>query len=176
MDYYRFSISWTRVLPTGDLSNVNEKGIEYYDNLIRKLLQYGIEPMVTMYHWDLPLPLAKLGGFTNPSIVDYFEAYAKLLFERFGDRVKIWTTFNEPANFCGGDGIGAALPPANYGVGDYQCVHNVLKAHATVYHMYKDSFYERFKGRIGIVLNTPFYYPDNGDTMAADRGLQFSVC
>lgn len=100
MDSYRFSISWARVLPKGDIANVNEEGIEYYNKLIDSLLEHNIEPMVTMYHYDLPLRLQQIGGFSNALIVDYFEAYAKLLFERFGNRVRYWITFNEPYIIC----------------------------------------------------------------------------
>lgn len=87
MNFYRFSIAWSRVLPNGDISSINEKGIEYYNRLINLLLENGIEPMVTMYHYDLPNELQKFGGLTNPIFVSFFEAYANLLFERFGDRV-----------------------------------------------------------------------------------------
>lgn len=100
MNHYRFSISWPRVLPNGDVSNVNEKGIKYYNKLINELRKHNIEPMITMYHVDLPLKLQDLGGFANAMIVDYFKAYANLLFERFGDRVKYWITLNEPSLFC----------------------------------------------------------------------------
>lgn len=87
MKFYRFSIGWSRVLPNGDVSNINEVGIEYYNKLIDKLLENGIEPMVTMYHYDLPHDLQKFGGLTNSIFISYFEAYANLLFSRFGDRV-----------------------------------------------------------------------------------------
>lgn len=100
MNFYRLSISWSRVLPNGDISNVNEKGIEYYNKVIDKLLAMNIEPMVTMYHYDLPQKIQEFGGLTNSIFVSYFEAYANLLFERFGDRVKHWITFNEPYDFC----------------------------------------------------------------------------
>lgn len=100
MNFYRFSISWSRILPTGDIAQVNEKGIQYYDRLINKLIEYKIQPMVTLYHYDLPQNLQKFGGLTNSIIISYFEAYANLLFERFGDRVKYWITFNEPSDFC----------------------------------------------------------------------------
>lgn len=100
MDWYRFSVSWPRILPTGDITNVNEKGIEYYNKIIDNLLEQKIEPMITMYHYDLPLRLQQIGGWSNELIVDYFKAYAKLLFERFGDRVKYWVTFNEPYIIC----------------------------------------------------------------------------
>lgn len=89
MNFYRFSISWSRVLPTGDISSINELGLQYYDDLINELIRNKIEPMVTMYHWDLPQRLQQLGGMPNPIIVDYFEQYAKLLFERYADRVSI---------------------------------------------------------------------------------------
>lgn len=92
MQYYRFSIAWSRVLPDGDISNINENGIKYYDTLISRLIEEGIQPMITMYHYDLPDALQQFGGLTNPIVIDYFEAYANLLFERFGDRVKKWIT------------------------------------------------------------------------------------
>lgn len=178
MNFYRFSISWSRVLPTGDTSIINEKGIEYYNKVIDRLLELNIEPMITMYHYDLPLKLQTFGGFSNEIIIKYFEAYANLLFERFGDRVKYWITFNQPRNFCL-TGYGSSLrPPAmNYkGIGEYLCAHNLLKAHALAYHLYKNSYYDRFKGQIGITLSSEFFYSDTNDTMAVDRAMQFSVC
>lgn len=100
MQFYRFSIAWSRVLPTGDISKINEKGIQYYNRQIDKLIENKLEPMITMYHYDLPQNLQIFGGLTNPIVISYFEAYANLLFERFGNRVKYWITFNEPADFC----------------------------------------------------------------------------
>lgn len=87
MNFYRFSIAWSRLLPTGDISSLNHAGILYYNRLINKLIDNGIEPMVTMYHYDLPQSLAHFGGLTNEVLVDYFETYADLLFNLFGDRV-----------------------------------------------------------------------------------------
>lgn len=75
------------MLPNGDISLKNELGLQYYDNLINELLANNIDPMITMYHWDLPSSLQELGGWTNPIIVDYFVQYAKLLLDRYGDRV-----------------------------------------------------------------------------------------
>ncbi len=91
---YRFSISWARVLPEGE-GKVNEPGIRFYSGLLDELRKYGIEPVVTIYHFDLPLALFEKGGWANRHTVDAFEEYARLLFERFGDRVKYWLTINE---------------------------------------------------------------------------------
>lgn len=122
MDFYRFSIAWPRILPNGDISNVNEKGIDYYNKIIDNLLKHNIQPMVTMYHGDLPQRLQLFGGFTNSIIVEYFTDYARLLFERFGDRVKYWVTFNEPDIFCHGYAISEEAPGTDlHGIGDYLC-------------------------------------------------------
>ena len=91
---YRFSIAWTRILPNG-FGEINEKGIKFYSDLIDELLKYNIEPIVTMYHFDLPNELYKIGGWENPKIVDYFEEYSRILFKNFGNRVKYWLTINE---------------------------------------------------------------------------------
>lgn len=85
---YRFSISWSRILPDGEVHNINQEGIDYYNNLINGLIEAGIQPMVTMYHWDLPLALERnYNGWLNKSMTDYFEDYANLLYDKFGDRV-----------------------------------------------------------------------------------------
>ena len=95
---YRFSVSWSRVMPFGK-GAVNEKGLAFYDRLIDALLAKNIEPMLTLYHWDLPQSLQDLGGWANRSIADWFAGYADLMFERYGDRVKKWVTLNEPYIF-----------------------------------------------------------------------------
>jgi len=92
---FRLSISWSRVLPQGR-GAVNEAGLAFYDRLVDTLLANGIEPFIDLYHWDLPWALAEDGGFNNPGIIDDFAQYARLCFARLGDRVRYWSTINEP--------------------------------------------------------------------------------
>ncbi|KMY22428.1 glycoside hydrolase family 1 protein [Bacillus pumilus] len=91
---YRFSIAWTRIIPNGD-GEINQKGIEFYHSLIDELRRYDIEPIVTMYHFDLPHALQVKGGWSNRATVDAFERYAKVLFQEYGEKVNYWLTINE---------------------------------------------------------------------------------
>lgn len=91
---YRFSIAWARIFPNGT-GEVNQKGIDFYNNLINELLAHNIEPIITMYHFDLPQALQIKGGWSNRETIDAFENFGKTLFERYGDRVKYWLTINE---------------------------------------------------------------------------------
>lgn len=109
--YYRFSISWSRVLPLGTTDKVNPLGVEYYNNLINAMLSNGIKPAVTLYHFDLPQALQDKGGWRNPNIPDIFNDYARFCFKEFGDRVGIWITINEPhEEALDAYGLGAFAP------------------------------------------------------------------
>ena len=93
---FRFSIAWTRIFPTGEEEEPNEAGLAFYDDMINELVKAGIQPLVTINHYDFPLALAKkYNGFADPAVIDLFLKYCRVLFERFGDRVKYWLTFNE---------------------------------------------------------------------------------
>ncbi|XP_049837916.1 myrosinase 1-like [Schistocerca gregaria] len=179
-DVYRFSISWPRILPTGDLDVINQPGIDYYNNLINELLANGIQPMVTMYHWDLPQALQYIGGWTNPLLADYFVEYARVLFENFGDRVKCWVTFDEPAQFVSGYADSRDYAPSQNapGIGDYLAAHTVLRAHGRAYRLYDRKYRAEQNGSVGIVLDIQFAEPavnDSEHRAAADRELQFNA-
>jgi beta-glucosidase len=127
---YRFSTSWSRVLPTG-AGTVNQPGIDFYDRLVDALLDAGVQPLINLFHWDLPQALQDRGGFADPRVVDWFTDYATLLATSLGDRVKDWMTFNEPACFAflgHADGIHAP------GIQDWptaiRVADNQLRAHA----------------------------------------------
>ena len=92
---YRFSIAWTRILPNGT-GDVNQAGIDHYNQVIDTLIAAGIEPIITLYHWDLPQDLDDRGGWRNRKSVEWFTVYAETVFKAFGDRVHNWITFNEP--------------------------------------------------------------------------------
>jgi 6-phospho-beta-glucosidase len=92
---YRTSISWSRIFPDGE-GEVNEEGLQFYDDLFDEMLASGIQPVITLYHFDLPLALAeKYNGFASREVVDLFDRYARTVFKRYGHKVKYWLTFNE---------------------------------------------------------------------------------
>lgn len=150
VNFYRFSISWSRILPTGYPDQINKAGIEYYKNLIDELKANNIEPFVTLYHWDLPQPLQDIGGWMNEKLVDIFADYARTLFTLLGDDVKYWMTFNEPRQICyEGYGLGLKAPAVKLpGIGPYRCAHVLIKAHAKAYHIYQDNFKEKQGGEV----------------------------
>lgn len=129
---YRTSISWTRIIPDG-VGEVNEEGLKFYDDLFDELLANGIEPVVTLYHFDLPQPLyEKYNGFASRKVVDLFEKYVKVVFERFKGKVKYWISFNEqslliPCIYF----WGVKIPEGEKKEAlTFQVLHNVFVAHA----------------------------------------------
>ncbi|XP_050546381.1 myrosinase 1-like [Daktulosphaira vitifoliae] len=180
LNFYRFSISWTRIAPTGEMHKLNPKGIDYYNRLIDELLANNIEPMVTMYHWDLPQYLQDLGGWVNPIMVDYFTEYAKVLFSNFGDKVKWWITLNEPKETCRAYSNHSYAPYLNLNnTGYYMAGHIQLLAHSKVYHLYNELFRDKQKGKISISISGAFYMPKNessvDDMEIADRANNFEI-
>nr|QCQ82763.1 furostanol glycoside 26-O-beta-glucosidase [Trigonella foenum-graecum] len=191
LDAYRLSISWSRILPKGKLNGgINQEGVKYYNNLINELLANGLQPFVTLFHWDLPQTLEdEYGGFLSPLVVNDFQDYAELCFKEFGDRVKYWITFNEPYSYSlAGYAIGL-FPPGrcskwlslNCTDGDsskepYIVSHHQLLAHAAAAHVYKNKYQESQMGMIGIALVSNWFVPfsDNKiDHNAAQRAVDF---
>ncbi|XP_066497099.1 lactase/phlorizin hydrolase [Hoplias malabaricus] len=176
---YRFSLSWPRIFPNGYRSSLNKKGIEYYNRLINGLIAFNITPMVTLYHWDLPQALQDINGWDNEDMIKIFNDYADFCFETFGDRVKFWMTFNEP-HVIAWVGYGMGMFPPNIkspGDAPYRVAHNLLKAHAKVYHTYDEKYRKLQQGLVSISLDSEWFEPLDVNTprevAAADRALQF---
>ena len=129
-DAYRFSISWPRVLPEGT-GRVNRKGMDYYKRLAATLRDNGIEPCVTLYHWDLPYELSLKGGLMNRDFAAWFTDYAALVEKELGSDVNLYFTFNEPLSVVGaGYGLGTFAPGCKFGNGgSFPALHNLLLAH-----------------------------------------------
>ncbi|RZC64069.1 hypothetical protein C5167_025836 [Papaver somniferum] len=177
---YRFSVSWSRIFPDGLGTKVNEKGIAYYNNLINALLDKGMQPYVTLYHWDLPNHLHEsVGGWLSDKIVKYFAIYAETCFENFGDRVKHWFTLNEPNQFAvkGYDvGVLATGRSENPSTEPYLVGHHQLLAHATAVSIYKKKFQAQQGGEIGIAVDCEWavaFSDKMEDKLAAARRLDF---
>ncbi|KAM3960624.1 myrosinase 1-like [Aphomia sociella] len=177
---YRFSISWPRLLPDGFANKISKDGAEYYNNLIDELIANGIEPMVTMYHWDLPQKLQDLGGWANPLIAEWFEDYARVLYKLFGDRVKTWVTLNEPKQFgLFGYGMERFAPGLNIcGIAEYIVAKNLLLAHARAWHVYDEEFRSTQKGVCGITIATDYREgetDDPDDVITGKEAMDFEV-
>ncbi|XP_021277975.1 beta-glucosidase 12-like [Herrania umbratica] len=191
LDAYRFSISWSRVLPNGKLNGgVNKEGVRYYNNLINELLANGIQPFVTLFHWDLPQALEdEYGGFLSPRIVDDFRDYANVCFKEFGDRVKHWITLNEPWSYSSGGYASGFLAPGrcsawqklnctggDSGTEPYLVGHYLLLAHAAAVKLYRQNYQATQKGIIGITLVSHWFVPFSNarhHKNAALRALDF---
>ena len=127
---YRFSISWARILPNG-IGTVSQKGLEFYSNLIDELLKNGIEPYITLFHWDFPYQLYIRGGWLNPDCINWFAEYARIVTEAYSDRVTHFITFNEPQCFIGlGHVTGDHAPGLKNPMTDtFLMAHHVMMAH-----------------------------------------------
>lgn len=155
LDAYRFSVAWPRIIPTRD-SGINNAGLDFYDRLVDGLLEAGIEPWLTLYHWDLPQWLGDLGGLKNRDVVGAFETYTEAMTRRVGDRVKNWITINEPfvAGFLG-YWFGIHAPGETDRAGGLAAVHNLLRMHGTGVDIVQDTVSD---ARVGITLNLTSVY------------------
>ncbi|KAK8956368.1 Beta-glucosidase 13 [Platanthera guangdongensis] len=196
VDVYRFSISWSRILPNGR-GKPNKEGIQYYSNLIQELLDHGIQPFVTLFHWDVPQKLEdEYGGFLGRQIVDDFRHFVDICFSEFGDKVKHWITMNEPLTFTASGyalGIyppGHCTPNLTYEGQNYECPvgdsltepyivgHNILLAHAEAVQLYKDTYKAKQGGKVGITLVTNWFEPYDSSPLnveAQQRALESNL-
>ncbi|KAG6477339.1 hypothetical protein ZIOFF_066592 [Zingiber officinale] len=174
-DAYRFSISWSRIFPNGT-GDINWEGVDYYNRLIDRLILKGITPYVNLYHYDLPLTLQnEYLGWLSPKIVDAFVDYADFCFERYGDRVKNWFTFNEPrvAAAMGYD-TGFHAPGratssrfgGNSTIEPYIVAHNLILSHAAAVNRYREKYQ--------ILFGMSHTYSE-GDKVAAQRAIDFHI-
>lgn len=141
---FRFSISWSRILPDG-IGKVNEKGLEYYNDVIDSCLANDIEPWITLYHWDLPYELEKRGGWANREILKWFEEYVTVCVNAFQHKVKYWIVLNEPMVFTGGGYFMGIHAPGKRGISNFlKAVHHAMLAQSvglrTIKKLQSDAF------------------------------------
>ncbi|MFS0795229.1 glycoside hydrolase family 1 protein [Microbacterium sp. 1P10AE] len=174
---YRFSIAWSRIFPNGDETEPNEAGLAFYDRVLDELEKHGIEPLVTISHYETPLHLAEAyGGWTNRALIGFYERYARTLFERYGSRVKYWLTFNEINSLLHAPFMSGGIPIPEGGVPQselYQAMHHELVASARATRIAREVAPE---AKVGcMVLSMPIYplTPSPVDAVAvmdADHG------
>lgn len=174
---YRFSIAWSRIFPNGDETEPNEEGLAFYDRVLDELEKHGIEPLVTISHYETPLHLAEqYGGWTSRALIGFYERYARTLFERFGARVKYWLTFNEINSLLHAPFMSGGIPLPEGGVPKselYQAMHHELVASARATRIAREV---APRAQVGcMVLSMPIYplTPSPADAVAvmdADHG------
>jgi beta-glucosidase len=167
---YRFSIAWGRVLPEGT-GRINQKGLDFYSRLVNELLENGIEPNATLFHWDLPAALDDRGGWLNRDSADWFAEYASVVFKALDGRVKLWSTINEPWVVTDGGYLHGALAPGHRN--KYEApiaAHNIMRASGAGIEAYRAVG----RHRIGVVFNIEPKYPasDHPKDLAATRRAQ----
>jgi beta-galactosidase len=178
---YRFSIAWPRILPNGE-GEVNQAGIDFYSHLIDRLIENGIEPWITLYHWDLPQVLEdKYKGWLGRETVDAFGEYTRICFAAYGDRVKHWITLNESWTVAVNGYNNAIHAPGHFedpGMETYLAAHHLILAHARAAKIYKMDFADEQGGVIGISNCADFRYPltmTTADEQAAERAMVFQL-
>ncbi|XP_053704000.1 klotho [Synchiropus splendidus] len=162
VSHYRFSLSWARIFPNGTRGSYNELGTNYYRRLIRRLKDIRVQPVVTLYHWDLPEHLQQtLGGWSSPDMVRIFSDYADFCFQTFGDDVKFWITIDNPFVVARhGYGTGVVAPGIKNDPDlPFRVGHNLLKAHAAAWHLYNRHYRPRQRGKVSMALASHWIKP-----------------
>lgn len=171
---YRFSISWTRILPDGT-GNINKKGLQFYSDLVDELIAADIEPMVTLHHWDYPYELYRKGGWLNDESSIWFEEYTKIVVETLSDRVKYWMTINEPQCIIGNGYQYAAHAPflATCDKDMIIMSHNILLAHGRAVKCIRQ--YAKKKPLVSFVPMCPVYIPADNSKAAIEEARKASM-
>ncbi|MGH7571084.1 MAG: GH1 family beta-glucosidase [Gemmatimonadota bacterium] len=168
LNAYRFSIAWSRILPEGS-GRVNPAGVDFYARLVDALLEAGIRPCVTLYHWDLPASLDDRGGWLNRDVAGWFTDFATAVFRALDDRVEMWATLNEPWVVVDGGYLHGKLAPGHRSLFEApRAAHHLLLAHGAAVEVYRAEGHHR----IGIVVNLEPKHAaseDEGDRAARDR-------
>ena len=168
---YRFSINWCRIVP--ERGRINEKGLTFYSNLVDELKSNGIEPMITLYHWDLPLWMHKSGGWKNSAIIDEFLFYAEAVIDALSDRVKYWMTINEPQVFIMSAYVIGNFAPFKHAVFSYKnCLRNCLLAHGKAVKLIRQK--AKTEPVIGLAMASTTYIPDSFDEAGIKEAAKYS--
>lgn len=172
---YRFSISWPRVLPDG-VGTVNQKGLDFYKNLVDELLREEITPILTLYHWNLPMKLQEKGGWKNEESSDWFAAYVKVVAEALGDKVPYWITFNEPQVFVGAGLAGGVHAPFEKNSTDdlMKITRNILLAHGKAVAVLREICKEEVKISIAPATGTVIPTDCSKEAVETARDMTFS--
>lgn len=157
---YRFSFSWSRILPDGT-GKVNQAGLDYYRRLLDCLKANGIKPYATIYHWDLPYKLQLMGGFGNRDFIRWYVDYVRILLDNFGSNIDYWITFNEPIAVYVGYALGFFAPGLQDEKYARQCLHHLLVAHGEAVKLFRS--YNLPNTHVGITVDVWQHYPMNAD-------------
>lgn len=166
---FRLSIAWARLFPSGD-GALNQEGADFYSSVIGCLLEHQIEPFIDLYHWDLPQALQDDGGFENPKLIDLFTRYAETCFSLYGDRVKLWSTFNEPSVVALSSYYHKAFPPYKDDLAAaLKASQNLLLMHYSAIKKYREMEQD---GKIGAVIAFVPIYPKTPGTLDDEAAVR----
>jgi beta-glucosidase len=169
---HRFSIAWPRILPEGT-GQVNPRGLDYYSRQVDRLLAAGIVPNVTLYHWDLPQALQDRGGWANRDVIAWFCDYARVVFDALGDRVRLWSTINEPIIVYLGYSRAGSAPRVGDETTGWQAMHHAMVAHGRAVQLFRQCGQA---GRIGICLDFWAQHPARPGTADDDLARRRDQC
>ncbi|KAK3144276.1 hypothetical protein QOZ80_4AG0310900 [Eleusine coracana subsp. coracana] len=191
LDSYRFSLSWSRILPKGRFGSINPAGVKFYNSLINDLLRKGIQPFVTLNHFDIPRELEdRYGSWLSSEMQEDYVYFAELCFKMFGDRVKHWTTFNEPNLMAKLQYFSGRYPPnhcsrpfgkcasENSSTEPYIAAHNIILAHAKTADIYRKNYKAKQGGSVGMTIYMRWYEPlrnITADHLAVSRAQSFEA-